>query len=433
MNRLLHFVVPWVLCAFAAIPAMAQKPDPQQLMRFMERYREYHNAFERYQFSTSPSTISNRSTYFWNAQLAAMDASVMGRPNDALLYFPIVTPPPKSLPGVSHYRAVDARGWIVSQAAGYRVVMINEAHHLSQTRLLTLSLLKPLHDAGFRYLAMETLINNGKNPMPNGYPETGTGEYTKDPVMADLVREALRLGYTLVPYEADDEDVLQVASREYGQARNLAAFMAKHPDAKLLVHAGYAHIAKDDSVRISGARVMASQLIGLTHAKVLSVDQTELTPMSEASKDAINVQAHLAKEFSISGPVVFINRDDKTPWSSKPGAYDANVLLPPSQADVIRPDWLSLGGVRHKVTFDAIDACADQLPCLVQAYVMGESRDAIPADQFVVVIASEARTPLFLRDGTYRLRYTNKGNRLLFHRVLEVHDGHGVASPESAQ
>lgn len=407
--------------ALPSVQAWAQKPDPIQLMRFMDRYREHNNAFSRYQFSTAPGTISNRSTYFWNAQLAAADASMMGRPNDALLYFPIVTPPPPSLPDSDHYRAVDVRDWIVAQAPRHRIVMVNEAHHVSQTRLLTISLLKPLYDAGYRYLAMEALVNNGKNPVPDGYPDMHTGEYTKEPVMADLVRQALRIGYTLVPYETGDTDINDVAARESGQARNLANFLAKHPDAKLLVHAGYAHVAKTDAVLIAGARTMATDLIASTHASVLSVDQTELVPQSNEAFAAIDAQRQLAKEFKVSAPVVFLRKDAGTPWSSKPGAYDASVLLPPSPEDVMRPDWLSLGGARHKIMIDAIEACADQLPCLVQATAANESRDAIPADQFVVVIASEARAPLFLRDGVYHVRYFNKSGRLLFHRLLDVH------------
>ncbi len=428
MIRLTHFFVSLALCSAPAIQSWAQKPDPQQLMRFMDRYREYNNAFARYQFSTSPATISNRSTYFWNAQLAAADASMMGRPNDALLYFPIVTAPPKSLPDPEHYRAADARQWIATQAPSYRIVMINEAHHVPQTRLLTLSLLKPLHDAGFRYLALEALVNNGKNPVAAGYPDMKTGEYTKEPIMADLVREALRLGYTLVPYETDDDEAMQIATRESGQARNLAAFLSKHPDAKLLLHAGYAHVAKTDAVTISGAHTMATELIAKTHVRVLSVDQTELTPVSKASQEAIDAQLRMAREFSVAGPVVFIQKNGGTPWSSKPGAYDANVLLPPSPGDVTRPDWMSLGGVRRKVYIDAIEACADQLPCLVTATPANEPREAIPADQFVVLIASEARSPLFLRDGVYHLRYTTKSGRLLFHRLLDVHDNPGGAS-----
>ncbi|MBW8824329.1 MAG: hypothetical protein JF567_08915 [Xanthomonadales bacterium] len=394
----------------------------------MTRYRELDSGFDRYQFTTSPSTLGERATNFWVAQLAAMDASFMGRPNDALLYFPIVTLPPKVLPDPEHYRTADARDWIIDQAKNHQIVMINEAHHLPQTRLLTISLLKPLHDAGFHYLALETLRNDGKNPMPSGYPETGTGEYTREPVMADLVREALRLGYTLVPYEASEAEFAQAAIREHAQAHNLATFLSAHPDARLLVHAGYAHIAKTDAVMISGANAMATDLIMATHARVLSVDQTELIPMSTASQAAVDAKSRLVRAFLASGPVVFLDRNNGTAWSSKPEAYDASVLLPPSPAEVLRPDWLSLGGIRRKVYVGA-DGCADRFPCLIQAIMIGQSPRAIAADQFVVLYPSEGRAPLFLRDGAYRLRYTTSQGQVVVERRIDVPHGLGELPP----
>lgn len=429
MIRLAHILAMWALWASPALLTAAQEPDPKQLIQLMARYREYRSAFDRYQFTTSPDVLGKPTTNFWIAQLAAMDASFMGRPNDALLYFPSVTLPPKSLPDPEHFKAVDAREWVIAKASNYGIVMINEAHHLPQTRLLTLSLLKPLRSAGFRYLALETLVNNGKNPIPAGYPEVDSGGYTNEPVMAELVREAIRLGYTLVPYEATDEEAAQVATRERAQARNLEKFLSNHPGAKLLVHAGYAHIAKTDAVTIAGARTMATYLTMDTNASVLSVDQTSLIPMSKASHDAIDTQSRLNKDFSVSAPVVLLGLKDEIAWSSKPKAYDATVLLPTSPADVIRPDWLSLGGIRRKV-YLGIGACANRFPCLVQAFMMGESSRAIAADQFVALLPSEALTPLFLRDGAYRLRYTTQHGQIVSERSIDVPYRMGELPPE---
>ena len=428
MIRFARLLLLLAACIEFVPPVRAQNQDIEQLNRFMTRYRGLDSGFDRYQLTTSPSTLGNQATNFWIAQLAAMDASFMGRPNDALLYFPIVTLPPKVLPDPGHYRTENAREWIIGQAKNHRIVMINEAHHLPQTRLLTISLLKPLHDAGFHYLALETLENDGENPLPSGYPETETGAYTREPVMADLVREALRLGYTLVPYEAANAEFAQTATRELAQAHNLATFLSTHPDARLLVHAGYAHIAKTDAVTIAGARTMATDLIAATHARVLSVDQTELIPMSKASEDAINAKSHLVKAFSVSDAVVFLDRGTGAAWSSKPGAYDASVLLPPSPTEVLRPDWLSLAGIRRKVYVGA-DPCADRFPCLVQAIMIGQSSRAIAADQFVMLYPSEGRAPLFLRDGVYRLRYTNAQGQVLGERRIDVPHGLGDLPP----
>lgn len=429
-------VLSLVLVMTPLLSSMAWQAEPipglGDLARFMKRYQKYTSDFSRYRYSTSHSALSDPDLNFWAAQLAATDASFMGRPNDALRYFPMASHPPESVPDPSDYYTADAVQWIIAQAAHHRVVMINEAHHIPQTRLLTLSLLKPLHDAGFHYLALETLENNGTPALPDGVVMEKSGGYTREPVMADLVREALRIGYTLVPYEAPHSVVRNVDAREETQARNLEAFLEKHPGEKLLIHAGYAHIAKTPAVKIGDARVMATRLISATRAKVLSIDQTELMPMSLSSQAAIAVQAELAKAFKVTGPVVFLSNKDKTAWSAVPGAYDAGILLPPSPRHVVRPDWLSLGGVRRKVFVDT-NGCAQQFPCLVQATRLGEPRDAVPADQFVFQVDADEHTPLFLRDGSYRLRYTTYQDQIVVDRRMDVPGHMGEIAPDRSR
>ncbi|PNS07939.1 hypothetical protein [Solilutibacter silvestris] len=406
-------------CLFASGQTFAQSKDPVAFARFMQKYQSYKTPFARFRFSINPHQLADSSVNFWAGQLAAADASIMGRPNDALFYFPIASPAAKSLPDPANYHAVDARDWIAAQAPRYRMVMINEAHHAPQTRLLTLSLLKPLHDSGFRYLALETLRNDGHNPVPAGYPVSDSGEYTQEPVMADLVREALRLGYTLVPYESDDRELRDIAGREASQAHNLQRFMAAHPDAKILLHAGYAHTAKADSVLISGAPTMATDLVKATKVRVLSIDQVKLTPLSFSSHEVIDTQERLAKEFKTTGPVVFINQSNDSAWAAEPGAYDASVLLPASPTQVIRPDWLALDGQRHKIYMDA-KPCGFHFPCLIQAFYSGEPDQAIPADQIVMMVEADTNTPLFLREGYYRLRYVTEEDQKIIERQFIV-------------
>lgn len=408
------------LCCFMFAPvALAQKTDPAALNRFMQKYQSYKSSFARFRFTINPSQLADPGVNFWAGQLAAADASIMGRPNDALFYFPIASPAPGNLPDPAQYRGENARQWIVVHAPGHRIVMINEAHHATQTRLLTLSLLKPMWDAGFHYLALEALTNNGRNPVPSGFPDVNSGEYTREPVMAELVREAIRIGYTLVPYEADDRDLSHTEIRESTQARNLRNFLASHPDAKILLHAGYSHTAKSDVVRISGAPTMATVLIGATKASVLSIDQVSLTPLSFSSTGVIDAQAQLVKSFKASDPTVFIDKATGDAWSAHPGAYDASVLLPLSPRQAIRPDWLALDGRRFKVFMDA-NPCGYHFPCLIQAFYSGEPDHAIPADQVALMVPADTNTPLFLREGFYRLRYLTEGDQRFFEREFIV-------------
>src|SRR4029450_6020500 len=91
-----------------------------------------------------------------------------------------------------------------------------------------------------------------KTLQTRGYPTLMTGGYTAEPVYADLVRTALSLGYKVTAYECDDSPSQQTDNpipamniREQGQAKNLKErILDGDPAAKIIVHAGYAHIAK---------------------------------------------------------------------------------------------------------------------------------------------------------------------------------------------
>ena len=95
-----------------------------------------------------------------------------------------------------------ALAYIAARAAGHRVVMVNERHHVSTERLLTLELLRPLYEQGFRYLAAEALWDGEDQLNRRSYPIRETGGYVSDVVFGELLREAIAIGYEVVPYEA---------------------------------------------------------------------------------------------------------------------------------------------------------------------------------------------------------------------------------------
>jgi hypothetical protein len=141
-----------------------------------------------------------------------------------------------------------------------RVVMVNEAHNgllrSVSCRRIGARLLPAAHAAGVRHLAMEALYPkfaawaNTRRIVPR--PSTMMRGYLAQPEMLDLIAAALELGWTLVPYEADDR--LQPSPgfahrswehtnwREDEQAKNLAGALAGID--KLLVWCGNGHHSK---------------------------------------------------------------------------------------------------------------------------------------------------------------------------------------------
>lgn len=387
---------------------------------FFKTFNAQPDTFAEYRFLTSPAVQQDAQTRNIATQFLATELSFLGRPLDALRAFPFrgVDGPHRDLPTPAAWAATSARDWIAAQANAYRVVMLNEAHHAPQTRVLTVALLQPLREQGYTHLAVEALVNDGTDPMPNGYPVRKTGIYTREPLFAELLREALRLGYRLVPYETPNKPGERQQDRESGQARLIADLLAKESRAKVLVHAGYGHIGEAQQDLPDAARPMAMELARMSGLPLLTIDQTSTRAYEAADIDTVGQR--LAKQFVVGEPSVLVARDGEKAWSNKPGLYDVSVLLPAAPAgQAQRPDWLSLGGKRLAVAID-LTPCLGHMPCLAEARPIDEGDDAIPTDQFMMLAASEASTPLYLAPGKYRLRLVGADGGTLVERSVQV-------------
>ncbi len=379
-------------------------------------------------------------------QFLATTESELGMYLQALMDFPIdsrknYTDP---LPSPAEWQRVDAVTTISRLAAGRRLVVINEAHHDPHTRELTLALLPRLKAAGFTHFAMEALGDQDIELAARGYPLENSGsEYLHEPMLGEIARKALQLGFIVVPYETDSATT---EGRESGQAKNLyQRVFAKHPDARLFVHAGYAHIDKAKG-RLGQAVPMAAELARLTGLEPLSIEQTQFREANPRVPHAAYDQ--LVADFGIASPSV-LERKSTGPlmpavWSANPALHDVSVILPrdthaiksakavPQYAhlgDVLapttlasddgeRPDWLDLGGQRKPLPIDSA-LCGKTFPCLVEAFYARETDHAVAADRFAF-LRSGVQSALYLFPGEYRLRARDADGKVLSERVVDV-------------
>ena len=179
---------------------------------------------------------------------------------------------------------------IIQGARKTSIVIINESHERSEHRGFTTALLAPLQAEGYTTLAMEALSNPQPDTPPKFYSpflrEPGLpyltdedGFYLGEAAFGRLGRTAKRLGYALVPYEAHHDPATatlsqteRIAVREEAQASALAAWVAAHPGAKLLVHVGYHHAIEVPTA--DGLRWMATRLKAKTGIDPLTISQT---------------------------------------------------------------------------------------------------------------------------------------------------------------
>ena len=303
---------------------------------------------------------------------------------------------------------------IVEWARDREVVMLNEEHRRNQQRAFAHELLAPLAEAGFTHLALETLTHRGVEELAErGYPRLHDGFYTRDPLLADLVRRALELGMEIVAYEAEtgamppelaSDPLASTNWREEQQARNLTELLESEPLSRVVVWCGRHHLSEAPLVEGgAGWMPMAGILTELSGIDPLTVDLMVMNEADVPEREG-DVYRGAVEAGLVPAPTVFVD-EAGAPYSAI-GNIDAMVFLPRTREERGRPHWMALGGSREPVELpldDDTPAPGADRPFLLQARIAGEDEAAIPLDQ---VLWREGPAPvLYLRPGfEYELR-----------------------------
>jgi len=443
---LLSSLMAWLISG----AVLGQSFDQAELDMF-RTLRRQPNQLARYQYLNKVMPHLAPPDQIMAGQFLAFSLDELGLYNQAVLAFPLTSVPPEGMviPDRDEWKSADAVDVITKLAADRRIVLINEAHHNAHTRTLTLALLPHLRKLGFTYFAAEALGEDDTALMQRGYPIKASGtEYLEEPLYGDIVREAIRLGFILVPYDSAEIDP---QTRDAAQAATLfQKVFAKDPKARLFVHAGYAHIDKA-SGRLDSTTPMAAQLKKLTGFDPLSIDQTQFL---ESRIDASDDYSLLIQRFPAQSAEVLVNRVTGRPWSALPQLYDVNVILPiglnaktfgdetwgqfgaratlknandPSRIaagslttlnEMPRPKWLTIDGQRRAFPIST-ELCRRSFPCAIDAHYLDERDDATAADRYAFT-TPYASSKLYLRPGRYRLRAWNIAGRTLSEQVIRV-------------
>lgn len=225
------------------------------------------------------------------------------------------------------YHPVNARKFIIQKAKENQILIFNEAHHNPRNRVFVTSLLKNLKEAGYKYVAAETFANDSFF-VKEKHPDIFTGFYTTEPQFGNLVREALKLNYSLYPYEAVPMGTGK--PREIGEAKNLQALLKKEPSAKIIIYCGYSHII-EDSVPGWG-KAMAGRLKEFTGIDPYTVDQITLSEISIGEAESNYFELIHANKYSI-----ILDRNGEA--FNKKGV-DALLYTPPTKYIYNRPGWI---------------------------------------------------------------------------------------------
>ena len=323
--------------------------------------------------------------------------------------------------GYTHARpALDT---LLSLTKDRRAVFLNESHAQADTRAANFALLEPLRKQGFNYLALEGLgvkknttdgcqadVMTDEALQERGFPTRKTGYYTREPVFAEFVREAIRLGYRLYAYEAMQYDKAKIqtqAMREQGEADNLACLFARDPEAKVLLVAGFSHIAENPLLADDEQGWMAYRFKTKTGIDPLTIDTTMLL---HRQFDGLKYSSKEDDRHTV-GAYALANDAGELLGDSDKG-FDVTLYIPPAVSRDATPNWLALGGARLGITVSD-ELCRGKRPCLIDAHKVEESDDAVASDRCVLHSPDETTCRLYLTPGSHRLQFMDETTTII--------------------
>lgn len=323
-------------------------------------------------------------------------------------------PPHASLqrPDLEGAESRDALAAIIEGASRTSVVILNEAHNISAHRSFAGRVARALRPLGYNWFAAETFMSRQPDPAPSislyraGMPFIADfGWYSRDPVYAETVREAARLGYQFRDYEQawdqrapeGSEWEAEIAARETAQADNLIAHILQpHPGAKVFVFVGYSHAMEKPG---RGGTWFAARLKEKTGIDPLTIEQSSNWPALNPAHDAPHVAAVLER-FAPTDSIV-VSKDGLSIGSRNYGGQmDLSVFHPRRSEVAGRPGWLAADPLRvpFEVTVPAFEG-----PALLQAMRAAEGPAGVPADHLLLT-DGQTRATLMLQPGVYALR-----------------------------
>lgn len=371
-----------------------------------------------YKFSSEIDAWVEKDTTQWKYQISAADYATKGDYKNALLQWDLamggrdMNYSAAQIDSInSLYTKTPAKDYILERAKNEQVIIINEAHHSSFHRFFTKSLLQELYDMGYKNLGMEGLINGAeKDSLLNErmYPVQATGFYTSEPQFANLVREALKIGFHVFAYEQTSG--VNNAEREIEQARNIEAMIKAKPGEKFLLHVGFDHAY--EGTHGWWGKAMAARLNEYTGIDPFTINQTNY-----AERGNPEFNHPFTKAINTTESVVLLDAEGQPYQATSGEAYtDIAVIHPTTQYTENRPNWLfNEGTLKQEIDLTGFGS---MFPVFVLAFKEGEDiHEAVPVD-ITEVKNENQKAHLALSRGHYQIVITNKERSFLFNKEV---------------
>lgn len=318
------------------------------------------------------------------------------------------------------YQPINAFSYLAEQVQLDSIVIISEAHQKPQHRTFTKQLLQTLYNQGFRYFGLETLLPSFQDSTKflfdqelnaRKYPLNSpmTGYYTREAQMADLVRQAIAIGYEVFAYER-----MSSGERDYLQAKNIMKFIENRPPGKVLIQGGWYHAIESNYPKPKDNNWMAYHLKQMGK-NPLTIYQDALTEKGALPASPLFdlVQTDQISVLVNAQGQVFNGFDDQK-------HFDILLYHPPTKYKKGRPSWLYEQAGHRFVPIEKKRITADQYPVLVKAIFQNEEKNAVPLDIIELKSAHDPKE-LVLRKGKYWIIITSKnGQEVTYEKEVDT-------------
>ena len=323
---------------------------------------------------------------------------------------------------LKEHKSISAIQHIDEVIKDQRLVFINDSPLHPQTRILTKELLQVFSDKGFTHLAIEAFTNGNERIDRIGHPTINMGIYTDEPLFGDLIREAIRLDFTIVSFNPSSAELdrakkivqknmslspkdpkLTINSANWSKAMNLNRQYSKNRSAKYLV---LTHKNQTQKKEMNGVRSMAYWFQQITQNAPYTIDQVTMNEQCPATEHPVY------KFANVNYPAVLkqYTKIYNAPINEVEALSDLQIFHPRSQFVNNRPTWLKQGDQKVSYQINA-DQYNMTYPLLVIAYSPDEDIEiAVPLDVIEIKNNRDAM-PLFLPPGKTTLVLKDKKTR----------------------
>lgn len=223
--------------------------------------------------------------------------------------------------------------------------------------------------------------------------------------MANLINDAIKIGFTLFEYEA--KQGLNGKEREIGQAENIAKLIKENPNSKFLIHCGWDHVIEGTPGNKSWEKAMASRLKEKTNIDPFTIDQVAYSEKGDLK--FINPYVLIVNS---EKPIVMVNEIGKTFSGNETNDQtDCKIIHPITKYINERPNWLYLNGKRkaYKIPKSKIS----EYPILVLAYRKNEFlQNGLPTD-IIEILNAESQMNLILEKGYYDIIIKDRNYKII--------------------